>query len=116
MPPTRRTSAGSSRDDSAVAHLDPAAHRVGDLGVVGDDEDRRPVCVQFLKEPEDLGARMAVEVPRRLVGEDDGGPGDERSCDRHSLALASGQLRRHVVETMAETDAPQRVRRPDTAP
>ena len=42
-------------------------------------------------------ARFPVEVPRRLVREDQLGPVDERPCDSHPLLLASRQLARLVM-------------------
>ena len=53
-------------------------------------------------------ARLRVEVPGRLVGEDDRRPLGERPRDRDPLALAAGQLRRPVGEAVAEADALER--------
>src|SRR5262245_55854382 len=104
MPPTRRTSAGRSRDaasstlahllrgirdDPPVPHRDATRERGGDLVVVCDDEDGRALGVQLLEEGEDLPARVRVEVAGRLVGEDDRGPGEDGPCDRDALSLAA---------------------------
>ena len=59
-----------------------------------------------------LVARPAVEVPGGLVGEHDRGPRHERAGDRGALALAARELRRMVVEPVAEADALEDLARP----
>src|SRR5262245_28340458 len=120
MPPTRRTSAGRSRedanstlahlaggipDDPAAAHLDPPREGRGDLPVVGDDEDGRAPPVQLAQEANDLGAGVGVEVAGRLVGEDDRRPGQDSAGDRDALALAARELGRGMTEAVREADA-----------
>src|SRR5262245_53265667 len=51
------------------------------------------------QKPENTGARMRVEVPSRLIGEDDRRARHERTGDRHALLLPSGKLRRTMLET-----------------
>ena len=53
---------------------------------------------------EDLGARLRVEVPGRLVGEDDLGLRRERARDRDALLLTAGELGRPVRQPVAEAD------------
>ena len=53
---------------------------------------------------EDLGAGARVEVAGRLVGEDDLRPAGQRTGDGDTLLLATGQLRRSVLDAVAETD------------
>jgi hypothetical protein len=60
---------------------------------------------------------MAVKIPGRLVGEDDGRPGHERARDRHTLHLSARQFGRPVTGPVAEADPLQEllgacVRRP----
>ncbi len=59
-------------DDHAVADPDypPGIRR--DLVLVGDEHDRPSVVAAPLEDPEDLLARGGVEVPDRLIGEDQG--------------------------------------------
>ena len=80
--------------------------------VVGDQDDRAARRVELVEEGHDLGARMAVEVAGRLVGEDQRGFGDERAGDGDALLLAAGQLGRLVVEPVAQPEALERRRRP----
>ena len=43
----------------------------GDVLLVGDEDDRLALGVEFVEEGHDLRAGPAVEVARRLVGEQD---------------------------------------------
>ena len=65
----------------------------------------RPAAWSSRRSGQDVGAGRAVEVAGRLVGEDQGGIGDERPGDRDALLLAAGQLGRLVVEPVAEARA-----------
>src|ERR1043165_6542371 len=79
-------------NDLAVAHLDDAAAHGGGLRVVRDHDDGLvEAVVHLLKHVQDDGRVLAVEVARRLVGEDDGA----RQGD--ALLLAAGKLQRLVV-------------------
>ncbi len=69
-----------------------------------DHEDRAALGVEVLEEPEDLGPRVRVEVARGLVREDDARVVDEGARDRRALALAARELRRPVVQPVAELD------------
>jgi hypothetical protein len=59
-------------DDRAVAHRDTARRSGRKRRVVRRDDDRRSVTFAETGEQlDDVRARLRVEVPRRLVGEDD---------------------------------------------
>ena len=84
---------------------------------MGDHHGRLAVARDGVaQEREDLRARRRVEVAGRLVGEHDGGPGDERACDRDALLLATRELCGAVPEAVSEADrgdqlpAPGRIR------
>src|SRR3990172_2078472 len=62
--------------------------------VVRDHEHRLPPFVQTGKQVQDLLPGGGVEVPRRLVGEQDRGIVHQRAGDRHPLAFAAGEFRR----------------------
>jgi hypothetical protein len=72
---------------------------------VGDAHDGHPLGVEGEEELEDLGARLRVQVPGGLVGEEQRGLRDERPGDRHPLLLSAGELVRRVVEARAQPDA-----------
>ena len=61
--------------------------------------------VELPEEREDLLAGLRVEVAGRLVGDQQGAAVDQRPGDRHALLLAAGELRRLVVEPVAQADA-----------
>ncbi len=81
-------------DDQAVAQEHDAIGDRGGARVVRHDHDRlAEVGRRLAHELEDLGARLGVEVARRLVREDDSGLVDEGACDRDALLLAARELR-----------------------
>ena len=51
-----------------------------------------------------LGAQLGVKVGERLVQTDDGRLGDERTGDRHALALATGELGGLSVQVLLQAD------------
>ena len=110
----RRESASRSSSKSAHATTRPSRRwiwrvgRGGDLGVVGDEDDRPAGVVELVEQRHDLGAGMAVEVAGRLVGQDQRGFGDDRPGDGDALLLAAGQLGRLVVEAVAEPEPLER--------
>src|SRR5205823_6150281 len=97
--------------NSPVTHFDDPRRILRDVVLVRHDENRDSLRVQFLKERHHFHGRSAVEIARRLVGEEQPRLGDERSRDRNSLLLPAGQLARLVVEPVAETDTFERARR-----
>ena len=70
---------------------------------MGDHDHRLAVPSDALAEQvQDPGAGARVQVAGRLVGEDDGGPADQRAGDRDALLLAAGQFARTVIETVGQ--------------
>src|SRR5271169_5704879 len=63
--------------DLAVADVNHAIGVIGDVTLVGHEDDGVALLVQLRKEPHDVLARRGVEVARRLVGQEDRGPHDE---------------------------------------
>ena len=70
----------------------------------GNDEGEAEPLVEGLEERQHPLARIGVEVSSRLVAEQEPGALGERSGDRDSLGLASGQLARKLVEPLREAD------------
>src|SRR4030042_1276951 len=61
-------------DDEAVLQVDPLPGPGGNVGLVGDHDHRHALLfVEGLEDVHDVRARPAVEVARRLVGQDQGG-------------------------------------------
>jgi hypothetical protein len=86
-PPRRKRRVGP---DPAVGDLDnPMGVPGSQVGVVGDEDQRLPGCVELEQHSADLVAGSAVDRAGRLVREQHGGPVDERPGDRHPLPLAA---------------------------
>src|SRR5215471_12647725 len=83
--------------DAPVLEADDAAGRRRDVVLVRDHDDGHSPGVDLLEEAHDLERRRRVERPRRLVGQDDLGLGDQRARDRHALLLAPRHLRGPVL-------------------
>jgi len=60
---------------------------------------------------DDLFACVLVEVSCRLVRDNDGRIWRKRACNRYTLLLTAGQLRRIVVESVAQPDSGEFVTR-----
>ena len=103
--------------DLAVGEEEHAVGHRGGAGVVGDHHDRLAQLVDRVAELlEDLAARGRVEVARRLVGEDDRRPRDERAGDRDALLLAAGELGGPVRPPVGDPDLGRAARRPTPCP
>ena len=100
----RRVENGVARaflDDAPLMHDDDAVCDLLDDGeIVGDEEaGETELRLQVGQKPQHLRADSDIQCRDRLVGDDEGGPADERARDRHALALAAGKL---VRETLGE--------------
>src|SRR5262245_5309830 len=90
--------------DEAVRAVRPADER----GVVRGDQERDPAGrLQLQEEVVHHLARLGIEVPGRLVGEDDPRPIHDRPGHGHALPLAPRQLPRPMVQAIAQTDLGQ---------
>src|SRR5688572_6490164 len=83
-----------------VADVDHAVGVLGDVPLVGDEDDGVAVGVELLEHAHDLLAGGAVEVPGGLVGEQDGRAHDQGPRDGHPLALTAGELVGLVVHAV----------------
>src|SRR5437764_3930097 len=91
--------------DLPVGEEDDAIGVAGGDGVVRDHHDRlAEISDGLAHELEDLGARLGVEVPGRLIGEDDLRTTRERARDGNALLLSTRQLGRPVLEPVGEAD------------
>src|SRR5690606_37444687 len=91
--------------DAAVLHMDGSRHARREVGAVrDDDEGRAETIVEIEEQPVDRVTRVAVEVARRLVCEDDARLHDEGAGERDALLLAAAQLARAVRHAVTETD------------
>src|ERR1019366_8104383 len=106
-----RSSDATVLDDLAIAQADYALGLLGDVGLVGNQDDGAPLFVQPRKDSQDVLGGVRVEVPGRLVGEDQGWVGDDRPCYRHPLLLAAGKLRWLVMQSVGHPHGAQRILR-----
>ena len=66
------------------------------------DERLPEAAVERREERQDGARRLLVEVPRRLVGEDQTRPRDESARDRHALLLAARQRPRGMLRAVGK--------------
>ena len=86
---------------------------LGQAQVVGDqDEGGAAAGVEFEQQVADVLAGGMVERAGRFVGEQDARAGDEGTCQRHALLLATGQLARVVAGAMGQADLGQHLVHP----
>ena len=90
----------------AVAQLDDHVRGVGDPGVVGGHDDRRAQPRQRRGQAEQFVGGAGVELPGRLVRDDQGRATDDRLGERQALLLAARQL---VGAVVAPVDEPEQV-------
>src|SRR5207245_1974726 len=69
---------------------------------VRDDDDGVAAVVERAEEVEDLAARLRIEVPRRLVGEQQGRFVHQSAGNGHALSLPAGELVRLVMHPVAQ--------------
>ena len=98
-------------DHVPVLELDHApAHHVDDARVVRGHHDGRAGAVDPVEQRHDPLAGGGVDVPGRLVGEQDQRPVDEGAGDGHALLLATGELVREAAVLLAEPDELEHLR------
>ena len=64
----------------------------GDVGLVGDENDGVALLIETLEKRHDFFAGFGIEVPGRLVGQDDRRIVDQRAGNCDPLALAAGEF------------------------
>src|SRR5690242_19813020 len=101
-------------DDQAVAHMHDAVRGLREILVVRHDDDCRAVMIQTLEERDDLGARLRVELPRRLVGEQERGMVGESARDGDALLLAARQLGWSMAHPSSESNVVEQLARSST--
>ena len=75
-----------------------------DVGFVSHQDDGVAVLMQLVKQRHDFGAGGGVQVPGRLISQDEGRIVDQRAGDRDSLALAAGELIGPMIDSFSELD------------
>ena len=83
--------------DFSVPENQNAFSELSDVVLMRDQHDRQPLFVQILKNLHDLHRRPAIQIPRRLVRQQNRWTIHQRPCNGHSLLLPSGHLRRKML-------------------
>src|SRR6059036_609042 len=90
-------------DDLTVPHAQDAVGPRADDGVMGHEDERLALLpIQADEEVHDLGRRLRVKVPGRLVRPYDRGVVHKRTGNRDALLLSRAQLGRLVVRPSVE--------------
>src|SRR5258706_12086686 len=88
-----------------VVELDhPTAHRIDDALIVRRHHHRGAGAIDAIEQPHDADGRRGVEVPGRLVGEQDQRSVDEGARDRHPLLLSTRELTGEAVRLLRQAD------------
>ena len=100
---------GKIAQHAPVAQSHHAVAMRGNLVLMGNDDHGLPLRMKLAKQREDLGGGRAVEISRRLVGQQNRRRVEDRARDGNALALATGKLVwsminavKHLVEIVEE--------------
>ncbi len=92
-----------------------ADHTIGDRrdgGIMRHDHHRRTILTtHILQNPQHLLPRVVIQRARRLIAQQDLRILGHRTRDRHTLLLATRQLRRKIIHTVSEPHVRQRLHR-----
>ena len=99
--------------DAPIVHLQRAVGRlVGQLWIVGHQDDGQPRLAQAAEPLSQPGGILLVEIARRLVGQQETGALRQCSRERHALLLAAGEIPGAVVQAISQTEIGKRLRGP----
>src|SRR5918994_6566789 len=91
-------------DDAAVEEVNRPVGVTGVARIVGHHADGRPLFMQLAQQLHHRLAVLRVEVPGRLVGEQDRGRARDRARHRDALLLTAGELAGQVLGAMRHAD------------
>src|SRR5215475_9387516 len=90
-------------DDATVTQRYSARGPIRYFNVMGDDQNgRAKTLVEVIDELQNLLAGVGVEIAGRFIGQQDRRINGKRSSNRDSLALASREFIRKMVDAMSE--------------
>lgn len=95
-------------DDLAVADLDDPFGAGGDARIMGDDDDRAPLRVEFVEDAEHLLTAGRVQRTGRFVGEDHLRPVHEGARDGNALLLTARELVRAVLHLVRKAETAEK--------
>ncbi len=91
-------------------NLPPAI--TGDGGIVGDEDNGNTPFIELLQDHHYFETCTAIEVAGGFVGQDNGGPRNQRAGDGHALLLPTGKFRRAMIGSRAQAYDRQCLPRP----
>src|SRR5882724_8685671 len=89
----------------AVEDVQHSVSVLGDVGLVSHQNNCIALMVKLIEKAHDFLRSLRVEVPRRLVGQQNRWIIHKRPRDRYALALAARQFVRLVIHSVAKIDA-----------
>src|SRR5438045_4361588 len=89
--------------------MDGAAGMCRDVPLVRDKDDGVASLVEVLEQHHDFFAGLRIEVPSRLVSQNNRRIIYQRASDGNTLSLAAGELVRFVIEAIPQSDVDQRL-------
>src|ERR1700688_1561447 len=93
----------------SVAKHQHALGVLGDVVLVGDQDDGQSFVVQVLENFHDFDGRAAVQISRRLVRQQDRRLVHQRAGNGYALLLPAGHLRGKVLRAIREAHHGQRI-------
>jgi hypothetical protein len=84
----------------------------GEVQIVGDqNEGGLHLSIQRLEKRDDPTSGLPIEIPRRFIGKENLGPGDERPREGHPLLFTPGKLGRIMMRPIGKPHAVQEFER-----
>jgi hypothetical protein len=93
--------------DAAVEHVNHSIRLFGQMLVVGDNHKGCPISIQPPKELQDILPRGGIQLPGRLIRQQQRRSIRQRSGNRHSLHLSTRQLCCLVPGTVRQAYIPE---------
>ena len=99
--------------DHSIDDADGPMGVSGHLGIVRHQNDGDSLGVELLEHPQDFDARVRIEIAGGFVGQHQRGTVDQSAADGHPLLLSPGHLRRHVIDSVGQSNAVQQSSAPN---
>ena len=90
-----------------VAQRDIPAAVLGDLRVVGDEDNRASLGVQALEEHQDLERGTGIKITGRLISQNNGSIIHHGTGDGNTLHLSAGHLIGFMFQTVTQSHSYQ---------
>ena len=89
---------GSRMQNLPILHLDHTAGRRSRIGIVCNHHNGlTELDIQFAEHLQHFAGVVRIKAARRLIGQNDRRPVDDRARNRYALLFAAGELRRPEI-------------------